>query len=755
MTVQEYLTEHTIVQTSVEKYELEDLGDKLGIPIKDRGGKILFRKYRHLNHKSDSNIPKYTFDKGSSAVIFNPNALDKPNIVICEGEIDCIRLDQENIPAITGTAGASTFSKDWIELCKGKTCFICYDSDKPGQENALKVAQKLFKEGINVKIVNLPEDCKDVCNFFSKGYTKEEFIKLCENAESYKDKKIEDSTGEEEETEDKKTIVLQIVEDVIDTEAVFFHDQNKNGYVALKGDGREILKLASKPFKQWLSRYVWEHQQRIPSSDSINNVIQVLEGKAIYDGEYHELGVRVCESDHTIWYDLGDGNAVRIVKEDWFVIDKPPILFKRYTHQLPQVHPQRDGDLRDLCSFVNLTSEEEKLLFQVYAVVAFIPNLPHPLLVLHGPQGAGKTTPLKLLKSVIDPSLLKTLTAPDGIREFVQLASHHYFFFLDNLSNLPGWLSDALSRACTGDGFAKRELFSDDDDVIYSFQRSIGLNGINLVVQKADLLDRSILLGLERISKDKRREEQEFWKEFENKKPYLLGAIFDAVAKALKLYPTIQLTSRPRMADFTRWGCAIAQALGYTQEAFLAAYNQNISNQNDEAIEASPVGISIIAFMDDRTIWEGTASELLTALDKLTNNLKIDTRSRNWPKSASTLSRKLQLIHANLGEKGINVIRHDTSRPRKITIQKITENSVGADMPSGNTQNEANLASTTIEKTPLVTDIVSVGETEPNEIIATTPTVATTDSQTSENQPLEERREDYDQRPKLEIPTFD
>ena len=316
----------------------------------------------------------------------------------------------------------------------------------------------------------------------------------------------------------------------------------------------------------------------------------------------------------------------------------------------------------------------------VFTVAAFIPDFPHPLLVLHGAQGASKTTVLRLLKMLIDPSVLKTLSAPDGQREFVQMASHHVFFFLDNLSSLPGWLSDSLARASTGDGFSKRELFSDDDDIIYSFQRTIGLNGINLVVEKADLLDRSILLGLERIPRQQRREEQEFWEKFEQVKPSLLGAIFTAVSGALRYYPEISLSSYPRMADFTRWGCAIARALGYDQQEFLDAYYANISTQSEAAIDASPVGIALLSFMQDKEEWNGTATELLELLEREADTLKINTKASQWPKDPSWLSRRVQVILPNLQEQGLKVIKDDTARPKRITLQTIGKNGDSGDI---------------------------------------------------------------------------
>ena len=40
------------------------------------------------------------------------------------------------------------------------------------------------------------------------------------------------------------------------------------------------------------------------------------------------------------------------------------------------------------------------------------------------------------------------------------------------------------------------------------------------------------------------------------------------------------------------------------------------------------------------------------------------------------MTRKLQLVHSNLAEKGIKVIRDEKARPRRIIIQKTGENAV-------------------------------------------------------------------------------
>lgn len=512
--------------------------------------------------------------------------------------------------------------------------------------------------------------------------------------------RLKELQGGDSESSGRESLAKELVSEILQSDILLFHDTYKEGFASMTGDGREIIKLKTKTFRKWVARLAYKEFDKIASGETVANVIQTLEGHAMFEGDMYPLAVRVTEYQNIIWYDLGNGQAVKIDTNGWSIIEKPPILFKQFPHQEQQVIPAMDGTVAELCNFVNLKNDQDRLLFQVFAVASFIPNFPHPLLVLHGPQGAGKSTPMRVLKSLIDPSVLRTLSMPDSEREFAQLASHHHFFFFDNLSTLPGWLSDSLAKASTGDGFSKRELYSDDDDVIYSFQRTMGINGINLVVEKADLLDRSILLGLERITKQGRRQEQEFWKKFDEVKPQLLGAIFTAVSKAMVYYPQISLASYPRMADFTRWGCAIARALGYKDTDFITAYFANIDAQSEAAIDSSPVGTAIMGLMEVEDTWHGTPSQLLTALEEAATSLKINIRGKGWPKEPSWLIRKIQVVIPNLLEQGIKVERDEKARPKTITIQKVGKNGDDADMPT-----------TSVKSVPTTTLSPSIGET--------------------------------------------
>lgn len=75
--------------------------------------------------------------------------------------------------------------------------------------------------------------------------------------------------------------------------------------------------------------------------------------------------------------------------------------------------------------------------------------------------------------------------------------------------------------------------------------------------------------------------------------------------------------------------------------------------------------------MEDRQQeWEGTATNLLNDLEPITSELKINTNSKLWPKSANSLSRKLNEVKTNLREIGI-IINYDKDPKTRVKIIKI------------------------------------------------------------------------------------
>src|SRR5262249_15461243 len=154
----------------------------------------------------------------------------------------------------------------------------------------------------------------------------------------------------------------------------------------------------------------------------------------------------------------------------------------------------------------------------------------------------------------------------------------------DNISRIPPWLSDALCVLATGGSFAGRKLFYNDQEHHWSVQRPVIITRIGDLALKPDLMDRSLVLELPPIPDDRRRCESEFWADFYTERPRLLGALFDAVAGALRLLPEINLASLPRMADSARFGEAAYRAAGYAPGAFLSACLANREDANRAAL---------------------------------------------------------------------------------------------------------------------------------------------------------------------------
>jgi len=428
---------------------------------------------------------------------------------------------------------------------------------------------------------------------------------------------------------------------------ILFHDDTGEAYAELNGHN---IKVRGGNFKQWLSRQLWLQEKKAPNSDSLNQAINILEAKACFEGKQRTLHNRVARHEGAIYYDLADGRAVKITPGDWRVVSDPPMIFKRYTHQRAQVEPKAGGRLQHIVRFLNIPDEEMQLLTQVLLVSYFVPDIGHPIMCAWGDQGSGKTTDAYVFKSLIDPSKLGVFFAPRDLGETIQTFEHHYFVAFDNLSDIQDWFSDLLAQVVTGAGLSKRRLYTDDEDIIYQVRRCACINGINQLISRPDAMDRSILLHHTRIEPSERRTERELYAEFEHYKPYILGGVFDALANALAIYPTIYLSELPRMADFTLWGCAIAQALGHTQEAFLHAYRGNIKGQHIEIIGFNTLAQAVLKLMDGKAFWNGTVGDAYAALTEIAHPTKKD---RTYPAAPNKLRRHLERIRPTLSEYNI------------------------------------------------------------------------------------------------------
>src|SRR2546426_3166035 len=392
-----------------------------------------------------------------------------------------------------------------------------------------------------------------------------------------------------------------------------FHTAVGTAFADITIDGhRETWPIRSKRFRAWLRRRYYQATGGTASAAEIRSALDLLEARAQFDGPERAVHIRTAEHTGHIYLDLADEHwrAVDIGPDGWGVIGCPPVRFRRPAGMLPLPVPQQGGSIESLNSFLNLARRDGFVLIVAWLLAALRSGGPYPLLAISGEQGSAKTVLSKLLRALIDPNTAPVRSLSREERELMIAANNGYLLAFDNLSGLPVWLSDALCRLASGGSFAVRQLYTDDEEVLFEAARPILLNGIEEVISRSDLGDRAIFLSLAPIGEAKRRPESELWREFEIARPRIMGALLDAAVHGLHALGRVNLDRLPRMADFALWAAACETAL-WPAGTFARAYAANRRAAIESIIEADPVANCVRAIMVDRTIWTGSASDLL------------------------------------------------------------------------------------------------------------------------------------------------
>jgi len=603
-------------------------------------------------------------------IIKNPET----TVYVTQGEKDADTLDGHGLVATTNSGGAEKWRDEYSKYFKGRSVVITHNNNPEGLEHARQVARSLLKYAGSIRIIELPglAEGEDITDWFKKGNTLHSFHQIVEETPEWDPKianKGEKAVGQQGEKEPYSALLIKHIED---SGIELFHDDRGEPYAKILINSKyEIFPVNLSRFRLWLNRTAYILFGKPLNSDALCSIRDTLAGKACFDGPEHELHVRHAWHDDAAWIDIGGGRAIRVSPGQWEIVDNPPKLFRWFPHMKALPEPIRGGDPWRVLHYLNISDPDHQNLIMCYIPAVMIAGVPVPALAFQGPKGAAKTSALRVVKNLIDPSSGLVRGGLSNLEDFSLIAWQNRALFFDNMRQLPDWLSDALCRAITGEGSQKRTLYKDEETTIFEYLRVIGLSGVNLVVEEPDLLDRTVIITLAKIPRSKMRPEREFWGEFKSELPSILGGFLDILAQALLIRPSIELPCLPRMADFALNASAVAEALGIGSDAFLRSFDKNAQSQNEVAIEASLVAQAVIEFMQGKDKWEGTQSELLGLLTEELTKLKTDPKSKGWPKDASRLGKKLKEIESNLEEVGIKIVWERTSSGRIIKIKRL------------------------------------------------------------------------------------
>ncbi len=469
----------------------------------------------------------------------------------------------------------------------------------------------------------------------------------------------------------------------------FFRDAKKDGYIQVKRDGTHKLLHSDSTELQDLYRDLFFEIAQSPLREGeVNESIEQLSAHARHVGKLIEPYLRVAKEGGTYYYDLANQacECVKIDATGWQIMSNPGLPFITSRLMSEQVHPVQGGDINDLFQFINIKDEDDRLLLIAAITACFIYGFSHPVLIIHGPKGSAKTSAMRLIKTLVDPSEVTSVPLTGDLKDLAVNFNSSWLVPFDNVSSISEEVSDALSKVVTGDSSALRRLFTDTELSVMKFQRCLIINGINNPVVKPDLLDRSILISIERIDESARMAETKLQEKRASLLPKLLGSLFDLTSHALAALPNVPEENLARLADFDLWGRAVSTALFGNPEPFMRAYAKNIDRQSQEAIGQSPFALTLIEclkqMIPDQGRIETTAGDLLKPLKDFRGDW-----GNEMPRSASSLARKINEISPDLINFGFRVSRRNTGRERLMIIERVKTKHYAPES-SANTQEE-------------------------------------------------------------------
>jgi hypothetical protein len=117
--------------------------DAFMLPVYDQGGELVALKERYYPNlwKPRGKSPSKTRNSRGEAHLYPLAALadDPKAIVLCEGEFDCLLLNQSGIPAVTSTAGTN-WKPEWNRHVIGRQVAVLYDA------GSAKLAERRARE---------------------------------------------------------------------------------------------------------------------------------------------------------------------------------------------------------------------------------------------------------------------------------------------------------------------------------------------------------------------------------------------------------------------------------------------------------------------------------------------------------------------------------------------------------------------------------------------------------------------------------
>ncbi|HEV2510343.1 hypothetical protein [Bosea sp. (in: a-proteobacteria)] len=465
-----------------------------------------------------------------------------------------------------------------------------------------------------------------------------------------------------------------------------------DGFASVRmGSGREAFAIASRGFRAWLRQEFLTDHKRHPSPYALRTAINEIADQAA-DAPEERIWRRVG-TDGDVWYiDLGNEQreVIQIIQGVWELVNRAPIHFARSRAMRPFPQTRTTGavdgrtgeltagdravhqqTLKAFAALLNLDTAADFQLLMTWCVCAMTPNGPYPVLTVCGEQGSAKSTLVRLIHDLVDPSHAPLRSLPSAEKDLFVSASNAHLLAFDNVSNISAATSDNLCKISTGGAVALRRIGTDTDEIFLEFKAPVILNGIGDLILRPDLADRALVINTTAIAAEERRDSDSIQRAFSDLAPRLTEALLDLLAlarfKLLTEEAGLWKADRlPRMAEFAKLGIAIEDVFG-EPGGFTAAYDRNRVAAADDLVESDPILLTILELWDEKKCWSGTMQDLQV---EIAQRLKASGSRLPVPTGLAQISSHVKRIKPILVKKGMIVAFHRAaSKDRRRTLE--------------------------------------------------------------------------------------
>ncbi len=187
-----YLDSFGILPDTCRRFQLKARDSYILYPQIKNGEKVGFKGIS-IEKNIETGKKKQFFEgtDKSCKLWFESILKNQKNVVFCEGEKDCLLLNQEieksendDLVAFTFTTGANGVPKNlknFILKFKFRKIFIIYDNDTAGKKGATRLLKKIIDTGVEIEILYFPENFKsgyDITDWFIDGNSIESLFQL-------------------------------------------------------------------------------------------------------------------------------------------------------------------------------------------------------------------------------------------------------------------------------------------------------------------------------------------------------------------------------------------------------------------------------------------------------------------------------------------------------------------------------------------------------------------------------------------------